>query len=211
MQSKVEALIAPVEPTTRAAEVQAHEDEGTRALVLRARAGDRHAFALLVRKYDRRALTTAWRILGNREDAFDATQEAFVRLFRFLDRIDDSRDVGAWIYRIVVNACYDLLKARKRTDDLRVQVERIGPGEEPAVDEALDHRREGERVLAAIAQLPLKERTALVLRDLEGLPTAEVAKILQSSEVTVRSQICAARAKLRAIRACAATGDKGTP
>jgi RNA polymerase sigma-70 factor (ECF subfamily) len=160
-------------------------------LLRQAKAGDVGAFEQLMSAYERRVFTVALRLLHRPEDAQDAAQEVFFRFYRNLGRLDESRDLTAWLYRVTVNVCRDI--GRKRSQPAgSVPVEPV-PG--PEAQAALAQQT---RILAdAVRRLPEKERAALVLRDLEGLPAREVARILGSSEGTVRSQISAARLKIR--------------
>ena len=175
------------------------------SLITRARTGDAAAFDELTELHQRRVLSLAWRLLGNREDARDAAQETFLRLYKHLGKFDPARDFAGWLYRIVVNVCRDAQRKR-RTDHCSLEAE-LAAGTLP--EPASGHDTEGAALLAeeqfllacALATLTEKERAALVLRDLEGLPSDEVAEILGSSPATVRSQISSARAKLRAFRA----------
>jgi RNA polymerase sigma-70 factor (ECF subfamily) len=168
-------------------------------LVRRARAGDEAAFALLVERHERMVLRTGKRLLGRWDLAEDAAQEAFLRLHRHLARVDESRELGAWLYRVVVNVCRDISR-RQRLEQptdfsaAELESERDGPA---LLDEALTRDEQRRMVQAALLTLPLKEREAIVLRDIEGLTTAEVAKVLGSSEGTVRSQICTGRLKIK--------------
>ena len=156
---------------------------------------DDAAFETLLRTHEALVVRTALRLLGNRQDAQDAAQDVFLRLHRRLGKIDDSRNVPGWLYRVTVNVCRDIL--RKRTSDDSLDDAKLAV---PSSAEA-DHAREQQRKLIgdALRTLPEKERAALTLRDLEGLPTREVAQILGSSEATVRSQVSAARLKIKKI------------
>jgi RNA polymerase sigma-70 factor (ECF subfamily) len=159
-------------------------------------AGDRAAFEELVLRHERRVLMTAWRLLGSKEDAQDAAQEVFLRLFRHLRRVDPKRPLLPWLYRMTVNVCHDLNRKRRRETDVDVEeVDTLSPSADPEQESS---RAEQMRLVAeALKALPEKERTAVVLRDLEGLTTAEVAGVLGSSESTVRSQISSARVKIK--------------
>jgi len=162
-----------------------------------ARRGDLAAFERLILAHERRVLRTAQALLGNREDARDAAQEAFLRVFRYLDRFDARREFAPWLYRLVVNVCRDIQRKR---GVVGVDLSAVGPellaeeGEQEARVDAGDRER---MVRGALAVLSGKEREALVLRDIEGLPTAEVARVLGCMEVTVRSHVSRARLKLR--------------
>ena len=141
----------------------------------------------------------AYRLLGRIEDAQDATQEVFLRLFRNRDRVgaDPGRlQIKAWLYRVTVNVCNDHHRRRK----VAMAMQAAGPRAEadPAPDPehvlALEERR--RLLLEGLGTLPERERTAMVLRDIEGLSTAEVAAILGIEEVTVRSHSASGRLKL---------------
>lgn len=163
------------------------------SLIARARAGDLDSFEEIMVLHQQRVFRTAYRILGNQEDAQDAAQEVFLRLYKYLKKFDDSRELAPWLYRMTVNACRDLLRKRPHTEELPDTL----PAQESA---AIDLTAERRWMAAALNTLPEKERAALVLRDIEGLSTAEVADILGSTETTVRSQICRARIKIKEFR-----------
>jgi RNA polymerase sigma-70 factor (ECF subfamily) len=161
-------------------------------LLREAKAGDRAAFERVILRYERRVLLTALRLLGRWEDAQDAAQEVFVRLHRYLERFDDSLELAPWLYRMTVNVCRDLGRKRTAHDELDPNAADPAWGPERSARSA-----EERRILqAALRRLPRKERAALVLRDIEGLPTREVARILGSSEATVRSQVSGARLRI---------------
>lgn len=171
--------------------------------VRRARGGDQQAFAWLVDRYGRMVLRTAAGLLGSVHEAQDAAQETFLRMHKHLGGFDASRDPGPWLYRIVVNACRDI--GRRRSAAALVPLEDVAEKSDPTarfgphdIEAAVSMTEQRRVVRMALATLPEKERTAIVLRDVEGLSTAEVARILRSSEGTVRSQICTARLKIRA-------------
>ena len=176
------------------------------ALVARAREGDARAFDRLMLETQERVISVAWRLLGNREDARDAAQETYVRVYRSLSRFRAGEELMGWIYRIAVNVCRDA--ARKRRRSPIVAAEAPEPVESPRTEETLLWRQRRLLVRVAIATLPPRERAALVLRDVEGLTSEEVARILDSRPGTVRAQVAAARTKIRAHcqRVLAATG-----
>jgi RNA polymerase sigma-70 factor (ECF subfamily) len=175
-------------------------------IVERAKQGDASAFEQIIDCYQRKVMTTSWRMLGNQEDACDAVQEVFLRAYRYLGGFNLDEDFGGWLYRIIVNVCRD--HARKRGSRHRFasfEGEReAGTFESLASDEDVEANaiRSQQRALIAEAleTLSAKERAAIVLRDLEGLSTEEVARVLGSSQSTVRSQISAARTKIKHYR-----------
>ena len=174
-------------------------------LVARARAGDEIAFERIMLATEQRVVSIAWRMLGNRDDARDAAQDVYLRVFKYLARFRAGEDFRAWLYRITINVCHDF--ARKKGVSGLAQFDQIDFVQESA---GLETGRPGadpeslalvEQQLAlirsALQLLPPKERAALVLRDLEGLSTEEVAQALGSRPVTVRSQVSSARAKIK--------------
>lgn len=176
-------------------------DLGQARLLRRAREGDREAFEELLELHQRKVYGTAWRLLGRQEDAQDAAQEVFLKLYRALPRLDPGRSVAGWLYRVTVNVCRDLGRRRGRAPEDSLDALGSEHGFDPRDPAPGPQRRaegaeERRRVLEALATLPEKERAALVLRDVQGLSTAEVAEALGSSRTTVRSQISRARLKL---------------
>ena len=159
-----------------------------------ARAGNLAAFEQLVADHERLVLRTAWRFLGHREDAQDAAQEVFLRLYKNVGKLRDDTAIEAWLYRVTMNVCQDL--RRKRTSGPTALID-LRASEMPRIDHAIDIEQQTAALMDLISALPDKERAALVLRELEERSTREVAEILGSSEVTVRSQISSARAKLK--------------
>ena len=173
--------------------VDARDQEFVR-LVKQAKAGDTAAFEAILGLYERRVLLTALRLLNrNLEDAKDAAQQVFLRLHRSLGQLDENRHFASWLYRVTVNVCRDMLRARARRPVL--SLEEGGDGLAAADDTIRNEQR--RMIYAALATLPERERTAVVLRDLEGFTTSEAARIMGCSEVTVRSQISNARVKIR--------------
>jgi RNA polymerase sigma-70 factor, ECF subfamily len=175
--------------------------EEAAGLLRRAKDGDRTAFAEILARHERMVLMTALRLLGRLDMAQDAAQETFLRLHKYLDGFDEVRALAPWLYRVVVNVCRDAQR-RDRSFSLEA-LQGTGQLPEPAarIDLEGDAMRQEERrlVAEALQSLPEKERAAVVLRDIEGLETEEVAEILGSSATTVRSQVCRGRLKLRAV------------
>jgi RNA polymerase sigma-70 factor (ECF subfamily) len=203
---------APTGASTMALAIEMHLPEDTLArnqsalgyLIERAAAGDHAAFEQIMIHSQQRVMAMSWRMLGNDADARDASQEVFLRVYKYLKRYDQNQDFFAWLYRITVNVCRDVLRKRMR------QADRIVPLESDAGIAALDvacSQDDSEQILLsrqrhaligqAIATLPHKERASILLRDVEGFSTEAVAEILQSSATTVRSQISSARKKIR--------------
>jgi RNA polymerase sigma-70 factor (ECF subfamily) len=174
------------------------EAEPIAEIVARAITGDRAAFEDIVMLHERRVLTLAYRLLGTKEDAQDAAQDVFLRAFKYLRRFDASKPLEPWLVRMTVNVCRGAGRKRLKQRGLFTQKEGasyVDPSKNP---HAQLYAEEQKRLLyAALADLGDKERAAVVLRDIEGFTTLEVAEILGSAEATVRSQISVARLKIR--------------
>ncbi len=171
-------------------------------LIERAVAGDTEAFEQIMIYSQQRVLAMTWRMLGNEADARDAAQEVFLRIFKYLKRYDQNRDFFAWVYSLTVNVCRDFAsraaKQGVQFSSLDDGLETFDlPSEQDNIYIEIQRTQQLDLIAMAIASLPQKEKAAIVLRDLEGFPTEEVADILRSSPTTVRSQISSARRKIK--------------
>jgi RNA polymerase sigma-70 factor (ECF subfamily) len=164
-------------------------------LLERAISGDVSAFEQIILRYERRVFSLAWRLLGKPEDAQDASQEVFLRAFRYLHRFDRHRPFEPWLMKMTVNVCHDLSKKRHAQPQGVINPDVLRAAGDPHHELHTEQQR--TILYKALQELPEKERAAIVLRDIEGLSTAEVAEILGSSEATVRSQISSARLKIK--------------
>jgi RNA polymerase sigma-70 factor (ECF subfamily) len=160
--------------------------------------GQSAAFEQIILRYETRVMTIAARILGRRDDARDVAQEVFLRAFKYLHRLDLRKPVEPWLVRITVNVCRDAARTQQRRRHTFLQIDPPETVDETA-DAYTDLIQKQERLVLrkALETLPEKERLAILLRDIEGLSTAEVASILRSSETTVRSQVSRGRLRLK--------------
>ncbi len=180
---------------------------GEQELVRRARAGDQDAFSSLVSLYESRIYSLALRYLGNRDDAQDAAQEVFLRVFRFLSGFQEESSFSTWIYRIAVNVCKDLLmqKSRRAEQPLEQQDENDEDYELPLPDEryapekVFESAQLRKTLCDAILVLPEAQRRIIILRDIQGLSYDEIGEILSLELGTVKSRIARARGNLRKI------------
>jgi RNA polymerase sigma-70 factor (ECF subfamily) len=168
----------------------------------RATAGDAAAFEQIMIHSQQRVLAITWRILGNEADARDASQEVFLRVYKYLNRFKPEQDFFGWLYGITINVCRDTAKKRQRhqaqfTSLTETEEAFAVAADERGAEEIVQRRQERDLIATALSALSYKERVAIVLRDIEGLSTEEVARILKSSSTTVRSQISSARKKIR--------------
>ena len=163
----------------------------------------------LVATYGDRAYRLAFRITGNREDAEEALQDAFWNVIRKIDTFREDSALGSWIYRIVTNAAYQKVRRRARNDveipldEVMPVVDQDGRHASPitdwssSVDDVALQRELRDALGAALAELPPHYRAAIVLRDVEGMSTLEVADTLGISVATVKSRTHRARLWLR--------------
>ena len=173
---------------------ETHEGDALFEIIRAAKAGDRAAFDEMMMLTERRVAQIAWSILRDVEEVKEAVQETFFRVFRHLRGYDERKDFHGWLVRISVNVCRDLLRRRGRVSD-PIHEETL-VGEADAERDAIRHQ-ELTALRRAIDSLPTKERLAVVLHDIEGLTTGEVALALGNRAATVRVQLSHAREKLR--------------
>jgi RNA polymerase sigma-70 factor (ECF subfamily) len=164
-----------------------------KALLARHVAGDREAFAELVRRHQDRLWRVALRTLGSPDDAADAVQDALLSAYRAAAGFRGDSAVTTWLHRIVVNACLD--QARRRQSRPTSPLEGSAAADHPA-DDLLGSRETAAEVLAALRRLPTEQAAAIVLVDVEGYPVAEVAEILEIPVGTVKSRCARGRARL---------------
>lgn len=157
---------------------------------------DQRAYAALVEKYQDRAFWVAYNMVGNAEEARDVIQEAFVRVFRAIQRFDFNMSFYTWLYRIVSNLSIDHLRKMKRRrpvrlDDLGDKASEFAEHESPSA--RLEESEVKREVHAVLDMLPPHYKTVIVLRDLEGLSCKEIAAVTGASHPTVRWRLHTAR------------------
>ena len=159
--------------------------------IQRCRTGDKEAFRHLVERYQAEAVGHAIAILGNREDAMDAVQEAFIDCFRALDRVDLTRHFYPWFYVILRNRCYKLVSGRKGEMSSSDETEILAPTASIQPEDRMLLER-------AMLELPAEDRELITLRHLDGLSYQELAERLEVPQGTIMSRLHHARKKLRA-------------
>jgi RNA polymerase sigma-70 factor, ECF subfamily len=166
-------------------------------LVRRAVEGDQSAFTELVRRHERRVFAVTMRMLGREEDALDATQDAFLTVFRKIDQFRGESAFTTWLHRIAVNACYDILrkKARQPVLHLAGEDDRMPEAGPPVADHAGDVAG-GIDVARALLEVPEDFRAVLVLADVHDLAYEEIAAILDIPTGTVKSRLHRGRVAL---------------
>lgn len=166
--------------------------------------GDANAFEELVLKYEKTVYNLALRMVGDRDDAFDMTQEAFIKAYGSLSSFRGDSKFSVWIYRIATNVCLDFLRSKSRKqqvsltvsddDDEDAQLDIPDPSSAP--EQQLIKKISMQSVEEGLKTLPDKQRQILVMRELGGMSYAEIGKALSLKEGTVKSRIFRARKRL---------------
>lgn len=163
------------------------------------RAGDRSAFENLVQVYYAYVYRLSLRLLGQANDAEDATQETFITIHRAIKRFKGGSALSTWIYRIAYNTCLDELRRQKRRpvthwDEAAAEYMQADPDQAP--EDMIIAREDQQVIRAALAELPIEYRAVLVLREVEDLSYEEIADVLQCPVGTVRSRLARGRRRL---------------
>ena len=169
--------------------------------------GDQAAYKVLVERYQAKVFAVAYGVLHNREDAREVAQEAFIKAYRNLPGFRRDASFYTWIYRITVNLGIDFQRRayRKREtvlDEARITPEtahHTGPRPMATPTQNLERKQLAQRIHSAIEMLPADQRTAIVLREIEGLSYKEIAESMACAEGTVMSRLYYGRKKLQEI------------
>lgn len=158
-------------------------------------AGERKAFEVLVDRYEKKLFNAAYRVLGDAEDAMDATQSAFVKAYEKLRTFDTSCRFFPWMYRILINESLNIVNYRKRYDELDSNIRVPGKGPE----EKFRDRELGRHLQSALKMLKPDYRIVVALRHYQGFSYREIAEVLNVPEKTVKSRLFTARQQLKEI------------
>jgi RNA polymerase sigma-70 factor (ECF subfamily) len=183
-------------------------DELEEILIKKAKQGNIAAFEKLIISHERRIYNIAYRMFNNEEDAKDITQEVFLKVYKNIDKFDENSKISTWIHRICVNTCIDEIRKRKGketfsmdesiiSDETSTQKQYINDALTP--EEVLITKEEIKDIKKAIASLPEKHKTIIILRDIQNLSYSEIADITESSLGTVKSRLARARLQLKNI------------
>jgi RNA polymerase sigma-70 factor (ECF subfamily) len=169
--------------------------------------GDRDAFNMLVEKYQTQVINIAYSMLSNREDALDAAQEVFVKIYKNIGGFKGNSSLSTWIYRIVSNVCNDILrKRRKNTNVISISTSAQEDDENkdfditdtnPTPEELLELSEQQRVVRTAISELSDEYREIVTLCDIEQLSYDEISQILKCPVGTVKSRLNRARSALK--------------
>ena len=181
-------------------------------LVGRVLSGDRTAFDELIARYQRQAVAVSYRLLGNTNDALEVTQDSFLKAFTSLSTLQKPDAFGGWLMRIVSNLSLNYRRSRKVRSQLPLD-DLLGEGQQTAEAGAsgtsewtarsddplhtLESREMGKRLQEALAQLPEKQRLAIVMFTIEEMPQKQVAEALECSVEAVKWHVFQGRKKLK--------------
>ena len=181
-------------------------------LVKRVKTGDQRAFKLLVERYQRKIYAVALGMVKDKEEALDISQEAFVKVYKYLDHFKGDSSFYTWLYRITVNICIDALRKKQALRGEQVELDeavkmhtaeanigalgsRLGTNPQKS---AL--RKElAEKIQQALETVPEKHRAILLLREVEGMSYEDLSRTLQIPKGTVMSRLFHARTKVQKI------------
>jgi RNA polymerase sigma-70 factor (ECF subfamily) len=178
-------------------------------LVEACKAGDRRAFQLLYQRYERKVYAVAYGFLRNQEDALDVVQEAFIKVHRYLPNFEGQSSFYTWLYRIVANLCIDHLRRSGRKKDVEFDDRLRHDQEQETASEHLPISTLGDpskavknkEILSAVDQslsdLSDKHRAVIVMRELQGLSYADMAKAMNCSKGTIMSRLFHARRNMQ--------------
>jgi RNA polymerase sigma-70 factor (ECF subfamily) len=182
------------------------------ALIERTLAGDAAAFDQIVLQYQDMVFNLSYRLLGNRDEAVDLSQDVFLQVYRKLGTFRRDASLRTWLYRIVINLSKNRRRwwSRRFSEMTALSIDEVESGTSSAwelqapvngslvpPDEALERKEAGELLRQAIDRLPFDQRTVLLLKEIEGLPYDEIGATLDIPLGTVKSRLARARKALR--------------
>ncbi len=181
-------------------------------LVKRARGGDQRAFKLLVERYQRKVYSVALGMVKDREEALDVAQEAFAKVYKYLDHFKGDSSFYTWLYRITVNICIDFLRKRGAAkgehveldetilvDSAEANIGALGTRLGTNPQKSLLRKELAEKIEEALQEVPEKHRAILLLREIEGMSYDDLARTLEIPKGTVMSRLFHARVKIQKI------------
>ena len=182
------------------------------SLVKRVREGDQRAFKLLVERYQRKVYSVAYGMLKDKEESMDVSQEAFVKVYKYLDHFKGDSSFYTWLYRITVNICIDVLRRKNaskgeqvefdetvKMDAAEANIGALGSQLGTNPQKAALRKELAEKIQAALQEVPEKHRAILLLREVEGMSYEDLARTLEIPKGTVMSRLFHARIKVQKI------------
>jgi RNA polymerase sigma-70 factor (ECF subfamily) len=165
-------------------------DTDDAAVVARCLAGEHNAYEAIVTRYQKGLFNVALRMLGNYEDARDATQTAFIKAYEHLDSFDPEQRFFGWVYRILKNECLNVLRARRPSEPVSLELPARQGGD------PVEARERHQAIQAALLALPVEYREVVVLRHFTDLSYDDIAATLGVPAKTVKSRLYTARQQL---------------
>ena len=169
-----------------------------KALISAIKLGDKQAFTQLVQRYEKQVSALAYKMVYDSDEAADIVQEVFVKMAHNIHKYDESKKFYTWLYRITINASIDYIRKhqRHRHESLDT-VNHILESNQDSPDKDYNRRQIGGFITEATSKLSDKQRSAFILRDIEGCKINDVANIMDIPEATVRWYVHRARQKIR--------------
>ncbi|MBE7028223.1 MAG: sigma-70 family RNA polymerase sigma factor [Ruminococcaceae bacterium] len=173
-------------------------------LIKKASKNNVEAFEKLIYPYTTRLLNHAYGILNNREDAEDALQESYIKIFKSLDKFEGHSSFKTWIYRIVTNVCLDMLRKNKKIYETSInetnengEYKLVIPDDTYSPEISAQKKMAFETLKNALEDLSQEHKTVVIMRDIDGLSYDEIAYITSTNVGTVKSRINRARIQLK--------------
>ena len=170
------------------------------SLVLKARAGDRNAFSLLINSWNKRIYNYALRYLSDHDEASEVAQQVFIKAWKNISRLKNEEQFRSWLYVIAGNTCRDAGRARKRNPVVPLEADSLSIEADASYmhpAKALDVRETGKLLKEAMAKLPDEQKEVLIMKEYEGLKFTEIAVILDEPVNTVKSRLYYALKNMR--------------
>ncbi|MHC4663170.1 MAG: RNA polymerase sigma factor [Planctomycetota bacterium] len=168
-------------------------------LILASQGGDQEAFGELMNRYRERAYWVAYNMLGSVEDARDAVQDGFIRVYKAIKSYNKKYKFSTWLYQIVTNLCIDLLRKRAKRSSVQLDVVAEPEGDIDSPLEDYARKENVKNVHAVLQRLEPKYNAVLVLRDIEGMSCKQIAKIIGTTHATARWRLHQARQRFKEI------------
>jgi RNA polymerase sigma-70 factor (ECF subfamily) len=181
-------------------------------LVKRVKTGDQRAFKLLVERYQRKIYAVALGMVKDKEEAMDIAQEAFVKVYKYLDHFKGDSSFYTWLYRITVNICIDALRKKQalrgeqveldeavKMDTAEANIGALGSRLGTNPQKSALRKELAEKIQQALEAVPEKHRAILLLREVEGMSYEDLSRTLEIPKGTVMSRLFHARAKVQKI------------